>query len=140
MWRTVREASSLTANHCHSPGRRSRIGWVKKEKRNVLQTLKGDSNYLFTRSEERRAASRRHVWIFVSLPNLLGPFAIPPSRRFVNEERHVSHFDYSYYQSYVKGPLKVLLQLTKACILQSTNGLNDLMYNYRSLILLICVT
>lgn len=72
VWRTVREASSLTANHCHSPAgkTKSRVGRVKKEKkRNVLQTLKGGSNYLFTRSEERRAASRRRrrVWIFASL-------------------------------------------------------------------------
>jgi len=41
VWRTVREASSLTANHCHSPGRRSRVGRVKKEKKKRAADVEG---------------------------------------------------------------------------------------------------
>lgn len=58
--RVVREASSLTANHCHSPpaektkagkgGRGEEEGEKKKKKEKA--PLKGDSNYLFTKCKE----------------------------------------------------------------------------------------
>lgn len=78
--RVVREASSLTANHCHSPpaektktGKGGRGGKKEGEKRKKA-SLKGDSNYLFTKCKE--STPRRFPFPSFFLPFLLFILAI----------------------------------------------------------------
>lgn len=81
VWKIVREASSLTANHCHSTAEKDggRKEGKKKKKENTLQMLKGDSNYLFTSrarcdSQSRRCLFRILSSLFPISPESSSPF------------------------------------------------------------------